>query len=99
MLEIITVKHKGVERLMAAKPGASIKGLDPISAKKIRRMIGALGHVQHPNELRDSFPGWNIHELTPGTPGKWAMNVTANFRLTFYLKGSELHDLDFEDYH
>ena len=99
MLELVTIKHKAIERLVTSKPTASIKGLDPNAAKKIRHMIAALLHVDHPNELRESFPGWRVHELTPGSPGKWSLTVTGNYRLTFELRGREIHDLNFEDYH
>lgn len=98
-INIMTIKHKALERLFAAKPGAAVKGLDPLAAKKIRRMVAVLEASDHPNELRNDHPGWNVHELTPGSPGKWALNVTANYRLTFKLEGKEIFDLDFEDYH
>lgn len=97
-MDIGSIKHKSLKQLMDAKQTASIKGLDPQAAKKIRRQIGALQAAEHPNELR-AIPGWNVHELTPGYPGKWALNVTANYRLTFNLVGNEIRDLDFEDYH
>lgn len=97
-MDIDTIKHKSIKVLMDTKPGASIKGFSPQDALKIRKQISALQGAGHPNDLR-AFPGWNVHELTPGYPGKWALTVTGNYRLTFNLVDSAIQDLDFEDYH
>lgn len=97
-MEIYTIKHKSIKILMDAKPKASVKGLSPQDAAKIRKQISALQGADHPNDLR-TFAGWNVHELIPGYPGKWALTVTGNYRLTFNLVDRAIHDLDFEDYH
>ena len=97
-MDIISINHKSLKLLMDAKPDASVKGLDPQATKKIRRQIAALQGAEHPNDLR-AMSLWKVHELTPRYPGKWALHVTANYRLTFNLVGNEIHDLDFEDYH
>ena len=48
-----------------------------------------------------TVPAWLAPELKPGHPGKWAMTVTPNFRLTFRvdLERQEVSDLLIEDYH
>lgn len=98
---IRSIRHKALLRLMKAQPGATVRGLDPQAAKKIRRMVATLEADTHPNNLRSDHPGWAVHELTPGQPGKWAMTVTGNYRLTFRFDEAtqEMVDLDYEDYH
>jgi proteic killer suppression protein len=97
-VEIQSIKHKSIKQLMAAECGNSVKGLSPHDAKIIRRQIGAIAGANHPNELR-GFPGWKVHELTPGFPGKWALKVNQNYRLTFMFIDNAVCDLDYEDYH
>ncbi|WAC61473.1 type II toxin-antitoxin system RelE/ParE family toxin [Brevundimonas sp. SL130] len=89
---------KRLVQLIRANDGDSVKGLKPQDAKKIRRQIAAIEAAATPKQIA-SMPGWKVHELTPGYPGKWAMTVTGNYRLTFQFVGGEAHDLAFEDYH
>ncbi len=97
-MEIQSIKHKSIKQLMDADRGIAVKGLSPHDARTITRQIGAIQGASHPNELR-GFPGWNVHELTPGFPGKWALKVNRNYRLTFKFINNAVCDLDYEDYH
>jgi toxin HigB-1 len=97
-MKLATVADKRLSSLIKSNGKASIKGLTPQEAKKLWRQLSAIQAAATPQQIT-GMPGWNVHELTPGYPGKWAMNVTANFRLTFYFRNGEACDLDFEDYH
>ena len=55
--------------------------------------------MQEADELR-ALEAWNIHTLTGDRKGTWSLSVTRNRRLTFTIDDqSEIHDLNFEDYH
>ncbi len=95
---IKSVADKRLSALIKASGNATPKGMTQQDAKKIWRQISAIRAATTPRQI-EGLPGWNIHELTPGHPGKWALNVTANYRLTFHFIGGEAVDLDFEDYH
>lgn len=97
-MKIHSVSDKRLAALIKANGTTTPKGLTPQEARKLWRQISAINAARSPHQI-EGLPGWNIHELTPGHPGKWALNVTANYRLTFQFIGGEAHDLDFEDYH
>jgi proteic killer suppression protein len=63
-------------------------------------MITFLQDMEHPQELRN-LPHWKAHQLTGSRKGTWSLTVSRNWRLTFRVDdgASEIHDLDFEDYH
>ncbi|WP_034157890.1 type II toxin-antitoxin system RelE/ParE family toxin [Sphingomonas sp. ERG5] len=97
---IVSVRDKRVKALVDNPSKTSVKGFTALEVRKVAEMIGALTVMTHPLQLL-SVPSWRAHELTPGQPGKWAMTVTPNYRLTFHvdLDRQEIHLLDYEDYH
>jgi proteic killer suppression protein len=99
-MEIISVRDKRVKALVEDPTLTKVKGLSAIEVRKISDMIAAIRVMTSPLQLRD-VPGWKAHELKPGHPGKWALTVTPNYRLTFHVKQEEqqVHLLDYEDYH
>lgn len=99
-MEIVSVIDKRVQQLVANPSKTSVKGLSLLESRKISDMIAAIRVMDNPLQLR-SIPSWKAHELTPRFPGKWALVVTRNYRLTFYvdMKAQEVRLLDYEDYH
>lgn len=97
-MKLSTIRDKRLAALIKANGTGGIKGLAAQDAKKIWRQLSAIQAATTPQQIV-GMPGWNVHELTPGYPGKWALTVTPNFRLTFQFINGEAHDLDFEDYH
>ena len=67
---------------------------------KLRKMLAFLDSMQEPGELR-ALTAWKAHILTGNRKGTWSLSVTGNWRLTFCIDvtGSEICDLDLEDYH
>jgi toxin HigB-1 len=94
-MEIKSFVHKGLKRLYVDD---SPKGLPPDSVDKLRAMLTFLQDMQDPERLR-SFPLWKAHQLTGQRKGVWSLHVTRNWRLTFRIKGDEILDVDYEDYH
>ena len=96
-MEIKSVKHKGLEALIAGK---SPKGIDAQSVKKITRQLSALQAASSIYKV-ETVPGWHLEEKTGPMKGTWSMWVTGNFRLTFRLESPEgpIIDLWYGDYH
>ncbi|WP_408591198.1 type II toxin-antitoxin system RelE/ParE family toxin [Novosphingobium sp.] len=99
-MKIVSVRDKRVKALVENPGLTAVKGLDPFETRRIVEMIAAIRVMRHPLDLR-AFPKWKAHELKPGLPGKWAMTVAANYRLTFRvdIESQEVSVLDYEDYH
>jgi len=100
-VEIRSVKHKALRAIVASPVPGNVKGLDAGLTRKIHQQITVLEAAATIRVVRESFPGWKLHELTPKFPGKWSMWVSGNCRLTFRLdqKTGTITELDFEDYH
>lgn len=96
-MRIRSVKHRGLRRLIERDDAA---GLQPAIADKIIKIIAFLQDMEREDELR-TVPSWKAHQLTGDRKGCWSLFVTKNWRITFRIDqaGSEIWDLDFEDYH
>lgn len=45
------------------------------------------------------LPGLKLHALRGELKGRWAVEVSANWWVTFSFTGTDADDLDYEDYH
>ena len=96
-MKIETVAHKGLKRLYQKDDP---KGVPPACRDKLRNMLGFLDSIADPAELKAPVLKWKAHELTGNRDGTWALHVTANQRLTFWVDDQRrLRDLNLEDYH
>ena len=96
-MKISSFLHTGLKRLYTDDEA---KGVPANSVEKLRNMLGYLEAMSHPDELRKPVLRWKAHELTGNRRGTWALSVTGNYRLTFWIDGqNELCDLNLEDYH
>jgi toxin HigB-1 len=41
----------------------------------------------------------DLHPRTGNRKGTWAVSVSGNWRITFRFSGSDVTDVDYEDYH
>jgi proteic killer suppression protein len=46
-----------------------------------------------------ALPGLDLHPLKGDRKGSWAVRVSGNWRVTFNFSGSDVEDVDYEDYH
>lgn len=99
-MKIVSVKDKRVKALLENPKQTSVKGLNALETRKIAEMLTAIIVMRHPLDLM-AVPGWKAHELKRSHPGKWALTVKGNYRLTFYvnIEAQEVSVLDYEDYH
>lgn len=69
----------------------------PVSnAARIRLLLTALDAASVAEAL--NLPGFGFHGLQ-GKPKRYAVGVTANYRLTYGFDGEDAIDVDLEDYH
>jgi proteic killer suppression protein len=96
---IKSFRHKGLETFFTT---GKKTGIRPDHAKKLQRQLAVLDNAR---TIQDIPPSWKPHALT-GTAaagrdvaGHYAMWVSGNWRLTFRFEGSDVHLLDYLDYH
>jgi proteic killer suppression protein len=91
---IVSFRHRGLKRFFTT---GDRRGLHPDHVAKIRRVLARL-HAA--TSLRDlDAPGLRLHPLKGPKKGRWAVDVSANWRITFSFDGRDCHDVDCEDYH
>ncbi len=45
------------------------------------------------------LPGFDLHKLKGKQKGRYAVSVSANWRVTFQFEGGNAVDVGYEDYH
>lgn len=73
-------------------------GLPQERLERIRRILTVLIGASN-LEQANTMPGWKLHPLKANRAGTYAVAVSGNWRLTFWLKDNEIFDLDLKDYH
>lgn len=96
-MEIRNVKHKGLKNFIEK---SDPKGLPADRLKKIRQVLSFLLEMEEVDELLNP-PKFKAHLMTGDRVGVYALNISANWRLTFRhdAETGELYDMDYEDYH
>jgi proteic killer suppression protein len=91
---ILKFRHKGLERFFLRGTTAGIQ------AKHANRLRLILGRLNVAVEARDmALPGLDLHRLKGDRKGRWAVRVSGNWRVTFKFSGSDVEDVDYENYH
>lgn len=93
-MEIVNIRHKSLRQL--AEQGTT-KGL-----MATERLIDMLAFIVAAESIDDLSvpPNFGLHALSGDRRGTWAMTVTRNWRMTFWLNETgAICDLDLEDYH
>ena len=91
---IKSFKHKGLERF--AKSSDHSKLSVPNKAR-VERILAALDVAVAPSEM--NIPGWRFHELKGREAGRFAVDASGNWRITFAFDGQDAVAVDLEDYH
>lgn len=60
-------------------------------------MLDRLEAAEHPEDM--NLPGYRWHPLKGAQKGRFACDVSGNWRLTFGFDGKDAVDVDLEDYH
>jgi proteic killer suppression protein len=91
---ILRFRHKGLERFFLRGITA---GIQAKHAGKLRLILGRLDVSAEPRDM--ALPGLRLHPLRGDRMGTWSVNVSGNWRVTFRFSGSDVEDVDYEDYH
>ena len=93
-MAILKFRHKGLERLFLHGTTA---GINAKHASRLRLILGRLNVAGEPRDM--ALPGLELHPLKGERKESWAVRVSGNWRVTFIFSGSNVKDVDYEDYH
>jgi proteic killer suppression protein len=86
-------KDKGLEEIYRT---GQTRRIGAEYVRKCVRILQALEVARQPEEM--NVTGFRFHRLQ-GSPRRWSVRVTGNYRITFGWSGEDAHEVDFEDYH
>jgi len=72
-------------------------GINAKYANRLRLILGRLNVAREPRDM--ALPGLELHPLKGDRKNSWAVRVSGNWRITFKFSGSDVKDVDYEDYH
>ena len=67
------------------------------NSKRIVRILMQLDEAEKPEEM--NIPGYRFHPLKGEQKGRYAVDASGNWRITFGWDGEDAVDVDLEDYH
>ncbi len=79
-----------------AEKGDSSK-LSVPNSDRVRRILRALNEATRPEQM--NIPGFRFHPLKGRDRGRYAVDASGNWRITFGWSGRDAIDVDLEDYH
>lgn len=91
---IKSFKHKGLRRFFETGNAAQIKQQH---VAKLRLILGMLNAISSPQEM--AAPGLKFHALKGQRKGCFAVSVSGNWRITFYMEHNDVIDVNYENYH
>jgi proteic killer suppression protein len=91
---IRSFRSKALRRL--SEQGDASK-LSVPNVRRVQRIIEQLDEATTPEEM--NVPGWRFHSLKGQDKGRYAVDASGNWRITFGWDGKDAIDLDLEDYH
>lgn len=94
-MKIGSIRHKGLRRFLEKNDPS---GLPQDRLERIRRIVTALIAATSIEQM-NTMPGWKLHPLKGSRAGIYAIAVSGNWRLTFWIKDNEIFDLELENYH
>ena len=87
-------KHKGLKQLFQY---GEVQGISPELLEKLENILIVLNRARRPEDM--NLPGFRFHALVGRDKGRYAVNASGNWRITFgWLEGDAI-DVDLEDYH
>ncbi len=91
---IKSFKHKGLKRFFIS---GSLSGIQPNHAERLRDRLAFLHAAVVVEDMNK--PGYRLHELSGEQKGRWSINVSGNWRMTFEFIDGDAYVVDYEDYH
>jgi proteic killer suppression protein len=91
---IRSFKSKGLERFALEGDASKLSVQNPV---RLRRILLALDAATRPEQL--IIPGFRFHALKGADKGRYAVDASGNWRVTFAWDGDDAVDVNLEDYH
>lgn len=91
---IISIRSKPLKRFWERN---DVSKLPPDRVVRIAIILDRLDAAVRAEDL--NLPGFQFHQLSGASKGRYAVSVSANWRITFGWEGEDAVDVDFEDYH
>lgn len=87
-------------RSKALKRYAETGDRSKLSVQNLRRLDAILERLECVVVAEDmNIPGWRFHALKGRLAGRYAVDASGNWRVTFGWDGTDALDVDLEDYH
>jgi toxin HigB-1 len=87
-------RSKALDRYYASGDTAKLSVQNPA---RIRRILIALNDAKLPEDM--NLPGMRFHGLKGQDRGRYAVDASGNWRITFGWDGADAIEVDLEDYH
>ena len=91
---IRSFRSKPLRRFAEDGDGSKLSVQNPA---RLRRILLALDAARSPDAM--NMPGLRFHLLRGIDKGRYAVDASANWRITFGWDGEDAIDVDLEDYH
>jgi toxin HigB-1 len=91
---IASFRSRALQRFWEA---SDPRRLPPDFLRRITMILDRLDAATVPQHM--NVPGLRLHSLSGKMKGRYAVNVSANWRITFGWSGDDAVDVDLEDYH
>jgi proteic killer suppression protein len=91
---IRSFRDKALERFFGTGDG---RRLSVQNTRRIANILRALDDASRPEDM--NLPGFRFHALTGREKGRYAVNASGNWRITFGWTKGDATDVNLEDYH
>lgn len=91
---IISFRSRALKRLWERNDASK---LPADRLPRITMILDRLDAAVTPDDM--NLPGFGFHKLSGTSKGRFAVSVSANWRITFGWVEPDAIDVDFEDYH
>ena len=91
---IRSFRNKALRRFAESGDGSKLSVQNP---DRIRRILLALDAAKVPDQM--NIPGLRFHALKGRAKGRYAVDASGNWRITFAWAGEDAMEVDLEDYH
>ncbi len=93
-MAIKSFRHKGLEDFFYE---GTTKGINPKHASKLETRLDRLDAAISPEDM--NLPGYRLHTLKGNMKGRYAIDVSGSWRLTFEYHNGDAIVVDSDHYH
>jgi proteic killer suppression protein len=91
---ILSFRSRALQRFWERN---DVSKLPPDRVSRIAMLLDHLNASIKPSDMR--LPGFGFHALSGDKKGRYAVSVSANWRITFAWDEEDAIEVGFEDYH